>query len=61
MFSGFVEAAQGLAIARDVAAAREAFRSGRLIETLKGLRALFPMEAPLSSSQGNSTLLTPSQ
>ncbi|MDE2361497.1 MAG: flagellar biosynthesis repressor FlbT [Hyphomicrobiales bacterium] len=55
MFSAFLEAAEGLPIADDVAAIRDSFRRGRLIETLKALRAAFPNESALMSGRDGSS------
>ena len=49
MFEDFIAATDGLAIAIGVAAARESLRAGRLVDTLKSLRTLFPLEAALTA------------
>ena len=49
MLAAFMEATAGLPIAHDAILLRDLIRAGRLIEALKGLRALFPAEAALAS------------
>ncbi len=48
MLAAFLDATAGLPIAGDAALLRDLIRAGRLIDALKGLRALFPAEAALS-------------